>query len=262
MTSFQGIRSTTNASHTQNVYNNTISNITGGSGNFYAIYVTSANNRSIYGNEIYNITGGGNMIGIYLGNGSNPGHIYNNELYNLSTSSTSASAGVINGIEIATGKNVYLFNNFISDLKTPASTSYDAIRGIAITSGETNGTIGVYYNSIYLNATSSGASFGTTGIYHYANTDPNFAKLDLRNNLIINNSTPNGSASIVAFRRSAQATDNYAATSNNNIFYAGTPASNKLIYWGNTTKQTMEEYRDFIGPNRDSVSFSELPAFY
>lgn len=259
--SFNGIYSTTNAGHTQNVFNNTISNITGGTGNFHGIYLTMANSRSVYGNHIFNITSGAVMNGIYLGSGSNPGNIYKNEIYNLSSSSTTTDAGTVNGILVVSGTAVYLYNNFISDLKTPASASFDAIRAISVTPGQSSSIIGIYYNSIYLNATSTGANFGTSGIYHVANTDASFAKLDMRNNLIINNSTPNGSASVIAFRRSTTSTANYALSSNNNIFYAGTPASNRLIYWGNVTKQTIEEYRDYMGPNRDSLSFSEMPPF-
>jgi len=258
-TSFWGIYSTLNANGTQNLNNNTISNITCGSSHFYAFYLNTANNKAVYENQIFNITGGGNMTGMYLG-GGDPANIYKNEIYNLSSSSTSTTAGVVNGILVVSGTNVYIYNNFISDLKTPLSPNHDAIRGMSISTGF-NSTTGVYYNTIYLNATSSGADFGTTGLYHISDDDFDFAKLDLRNNLIINNSTPNGAASTIAFRRSFTPTENYATTSNNNIFYAGPPSSKRLIYWGNTTMQTMEEYRDFIGPNRDSVSFSELPPF-
>jgi len=256
-----GIYSTTKAEHTQNVYNNTISGITLATGTFTGIHLTNADNRSVYGNKVFNITTGGPINGIYLGSGSNPGHIYKNELYNISSSSTLTTDGLVNGIQVIGGTNVYLYNNFISDLKTPQSPGADAIRGIAITSSVTNSTIGVYYNTIYLDATSTGTNFGTSGIYQLATSTPTTAMLDLRNNIIINNSTPNGNYSTVAFRRNTTTLANYAATSNNNIFYAGTPGTYRLIYWGNTSKQTIEEYRTYVGPNRDSVSFSELPPF-
>ncbi len=257
--SFSGIYSTINANGTQNIFNNTISGITGGTGTFHGMYLGTANTRSVYGNQIYNNTTGGVMNGIFVNSG-NPSNIYKNEIYNLTSNST-ATDYTMNGILVQAGTNVFIYNNFISDLKTPSSASFEAIRGISITPGQSNSTIGIYYNTIYLNATSTGANFGTAGLYHVSSTDANFTRLDLRNNLIINNSTPNGSGTTVAFRRSAQSTANYAATSNNNILYAGTPASNRLIYWGNTTKQTIEEYREFMGPNRDSISFSELPPF-
>lgn len=259
---FFGINSRTNVNHSQNIYNNTISNITGGATTVYGIYCANAYNLSIYGNDIFNLTGGYLMYGIYLASGSNPGHIYKNEIYNMSSSYTVASETVVNGINISSCTNLYIYNNFISDLKAPSSASHDAIRGISISLGASNSTIGVYYNTIYLNATSTGTNFGTSGIYHYASTDPNAYKLDLRNNIIVNTSTPNGGASTIALRRSLPyAKQNYALTSNNNIFYCGTPASNRLIYWNSTTCQTIEQFRDHIGPNQDSISFSEMPPF-
>jgi hypothetical protein len=90
--------------------------------------------------------------------------------------------------------------------------------------------------------------------------------LNLRNNIIINNSVPKGSGTTVAFRRSsgsANALNNYATTSKNNLFYAGTPSSTYLIYSdGTSTAQTFAQYKagsftaGTIAP-RDQVSVSE-----
>nr|HPR32453.1 choice-of-anchor J domain-containing protein [Prolixibacteraceae bacterium] len=159
------------------------------------------------------------------------------------------------------GTAVYLYNNFISDLKAPSASNYEAIRGISLTSTVTNSTIGVYFNSIYLNASSIGANFGTCGLYHTASATATTASLDLRNNIIVNESTPNGSGSTAAFRRSAGTLGNYAASSNNNIFYAGVPGANNSILYTGTSYQTIEAYKTFVGPSRDSLSFSELPPF-
>jgi hypothetical protein len=258
---FGGIYSSTSASHTQNIFNNTISNIIGGSGTMNAINLANANTRSVYGNEIYSLSGGGIIYGINAGTGSNPGHIYKNEIYNLSSSSTSSTNGLVTGILITAGTSVYVYNNFISDLKTPSANNGDAIRGISITSSQANSTIGVYYNTIYLNAGSSGAAFGTSGLYHTSSSTSTTAALDLRNNIIINESTQNGTYFNVAFRRSTSALNNYLNTSNNNIFYAGDPGTYKLIYYASVSKQTIEDYRSYVGPSRDSISFSENPPF-
>src|SRR5439155_18009846 len=60
---------------------------------------------------------------------------------------------------------------------------------------------------------------------------------------------------------------NYASTSNNNDFYAGTPGANRLIYYdGTSSAQTISAYKSgvftagTVAP-RDSVSFSENPPF-
>jgi hypothetical protein len=258
--SFLGIYSRTASGHSQNVFDNTISNISGGSGDINAINLELATNRSVYGNEISAISGGGKISGIIAGSGSNPGKIYKNEIFNLSSSSTSSLSNIVSGIHITSGTAVYIYDNFISDLKAPAANSDDAIRGISLAGTLANSTIGVYYNTVYLDAGSGGANFGTTGIYHTASENATTAALDLRNNIIINKSIQNGTASATAFRRSASSLVNYKSTSNNNIFYAGNPDANHLIYTPNQC-QTIDDYRTVVGPNRDSISFSEDPVF-
>ncbi|MBZ0199778.1 MAG: hypothetical protein K8H86_07920 [Ignavibacteriaceae bacterium] len=175
----------------------------------------------------------------------------------------------MNGILIVSG-TVYAYNNLMSDLKTPTSAGTDAIRGINITSTTTSSTVGLYYNTIFLTASSVGANFGTTGIFHTTSTIATTASLDMRNNIVANNSTANGTGLVVAFRRSSGAVNtlnNYASASNNNDFYAGTPGASNLIYSdGTSTAQTMDLYKagaftaGTITP-RDAASFSEEPTF-
>ncbi|MFZ4414058.1 MAG: T9SS type A sorting domain-containing protein, partial [Bacteroidales bacterium] len=123
-------------------------------------------------------------------------------------------------------------------------------------------TIGVYYNSIYLDATSSGTNFGTSGIYHTYSTTATTATLDMRNNIIVNNSIPNGTGKTVAFRRSASTNlNNFGSTSNNNLFYAGTPGSSRLLFYdGTNSDQAISTYKTRVSP-MESNSFSELPPF-
>jgi hypothetical protein len=258
--SLTGIYSQTSAGHTQNIYNNTISNIIGGTGSINVMNLANSSNRSVYGNAIYSVTGGGSINGITSDDGSNPGLIYKNEIYNLSSSSTSSTNGLVNGILISSGTAVYVYNNFISDLKTPSANNGDAIRGISITSTLANSIIGVYYNTIYLNAVSSGANFGSSGIYHVSGTTATTAALDLRNNIIINKSVQNGTYFTVAFRRSTSNLSNYMGISNNNILYTGSPGTYRLIFYP-TACQTIEAFRTLVGPGRDSISFSEDPPF-
>lgn len=255
-----GINSSTNIAHSQQVYDNIISNITCGSGNSFMINLLNAGNRSVYGNQVYNITCGGTLSGIISGTGGNPCHIYKNEIYNLTSTSTSTTEGVLNGILVSYGSTTYVYNNYISDLKTPVSPGHDAIRGISLTNNQPNSFLGVYYNTIYLAATSTGANFGTSGLFHFASATSTTSSLDLRNNIIVNKSTPNGSYSNVAFRRTNTSKNNYLNTSNNNILYAG-EGSNRMVFYDQTYQYTIEQYRAYIGPNRDSISFSEDPPF-
>jgi len=258
---FQGIYSSTSANHSQNVYNNTISNITGGTGSITGINLLVANSRSVYGNHLSGITGGGTVTAIISGTGSNPGHIYKNLVDDLTSTSTASTAGLVTGISVTSGSSVYLYNNFISDLKAPNASNSDAIRGISVTSTAVNSTMGIYYNTIYLNAASVGTNFGSSGVYHTASSTATTANLDLRNNIVVNESVANGSGLTTAFRRSAATLSNYANTLNNNIFYAGEPGTKNLILYNLSPYQTIEAYKTLVGPNRDSLSFSEMPPF-
>src|SRR6185436_12340998 len=131
-------------------------------------------------------------------------------------------------------------------------------------------SINVYHNTVFINASSSGVDFGSAGLYHTGSTTPTTATLDLRNNVIVNTSTPNGAGLTVAYRRSTGAADtltNYASTANNNNFYAGTPGPANLIYAdGTSTAQTIADYKagvftaGTVSP-RDATSVSENPSF-
>ena len=151
----------------------------------------------------------------------------------------------MNGILLTAGTTVTVSNNLVGNLTAPLANISDAIRGISITSATASTTYKVYYNTVYINATSTGATFGTSGLFHPGNATSTTAQLDLRNNIIVNTSTPNGAVGYtVAFRKSLANLSNYAATSNNNDFYAGTPGVNNFIYYdGTNSQQTLAGYK-------------------
>jgi trimeric autotransporter adhesin len=249
---------------TANVYDNTISNITiqNSLSTNYIIYVDSKGIANVYGNTISNISNvsdtaaGGNIVGIISSSGTNTNNIYSNKI-----SGISGRVQSIYGIDVQGNTNDYIYNNVINDLKSSAISNEDAIRGISITSTDSNTAVGVYYNTIYLDASSSGTNFGTTCIFHTYSTIATTSALDMRNNIFVNNSTQNGTGKTVAFRRSGAGDLNNIALSNNNCFYAGTPGANRLIFSDGTNAiQTMADYKIFVTP-RDSVSFSENPPF-
>ncbi|MBK9792580.1 MAG: hypothetical protein IPP60_05630 [Sphingobacteriales bacterium] len=94
--------------------------------------------------------------------------------------------------------------------------------------------------------------------------------MSLRNNIIVNNSTPSGTGLTIAYRRSAGAASNlanYASSSDNNLFYSGTPGATRLIYYdGTSNAQTLAAYKSgvftagTIAP-RDANSITENPPF-
>lgn len=236
-----------------NVYNNTISSIAG-SLLVYGIYAngsSSAAQFNVYGNDISGITNSGVVI-------TNPSYLtgcniqyHGNKIYNIQASGAAGQVYGINCVNLQSGSAVY--NNLIGDLRAPSSTNTDAVRGIFIASGFVN----IYFNSIYLNATGSTSTFGTDGIY-YTTT----AQLNLRNNIIINLSTPGATGKVNCLRFSSNSLSNYSTASNNNLFYCGTPAANRLIYYdGTNTHQTVSSFQSFVGPTRETLSFSEVPVF-
>jgi hypothetical protein len=272
------------------VTNNTFSNIVGGSSAVTILNVTFSDNtfasNNVSGNIISNITAAAAITGItssaqnqnFFNNtisglsstgaaavtaisitGGTTQNVYKNKIYSIEANNAS---GTVNGILISGGTTVSVYNNLIGDLRAPVTSSTtDAIRGINITSTTTSSNINVYYNSVYISASSSGANFSTSGIFHTTSTTATTAALDMRNNVIVNTSTPNGTGVTVAYRRSSTTLTNYASTSNNNDFYAGTPgAANLIFYDGTNSDQTIAAFKTRVSP-REAASFTENPPF-
>ena len=246
------------------VYNNTFTamNFTGiitGSPTVSGITCAIGTGNNFYNNVITNISVGAATstaspairgIAITAGTSCN---VYKNKIYGITTAGTGTTT-LMSGILLAAGTTNNVYNNFIGDLTAPASASPEAIRGINITSTTASGNNNIYYNTIYLNASSTGANFGTTGIYHTTSGTATTAALDLRNNIIVNKSTAAGTGITVAYRRSSATLTNYAATSNNNDFYAAN------ILNDGATSYNISAYKTLVAP-RDAVSFSEDPTF-
>lgn len=262
------------------IYNNTISalNLTGvltSSPPVSGIAIAAGTGNNVYNNSITNIsigaatsTGTPTINGVLISGGVST-NVYKNKVFGISTLSTSATS-LLNGISITGGTTNTVYNNLIGNLTSSASNSIDAIRGISITSSTLTSTNNIYHNTINLNASSSGTNFGTSGVYHTGSGTSTTSNLDLRNNIIVNNSTSAGTGVVAAFRRSsgvATMLANYASTSNNNLFYAGTPSATNLIYTdGISTAQTIADYKSGVFTagtiaTRDNLSITENPTF-
>ncbi|MEI7898587.1 MAG: hypothetical protein WCJ26_16240, partial [bacterium] len=217
---------------TRNIYSNTVSNISKAEGIFYGLYLYnvtgSSGITSVYKNSVQNIEGlttGCTMYGMYL----------------------SSSSGITTN----------LYNNMVTDLRTPAALSgasyYNSIYGFYISSGA---PIGFYNNTIFLQASSTAANFGSMALLFTTS-----AVLDLRNNILVNNSIPSGLGKTIVMRFSSTTITNYAGTSNYNNFYAGPPSSvNLLFYDGTNSDQTLAAFKSRFTP-RDLQSVTELPPF-
>lgn len=264
----------------KNILNNSISNLTGNSlttGSVRGILISAGSTVNVRQNKIFGITANANTTGTVSGIWVSAGGTVNmdrNKIYDISsTSAVMSGAGAVYGIQVSgttASLIINISNNLIADLRTPVANSIATLRGIGIINTGANSSINLYYNSIYLNAESTGTNFGTSGVFHTASSTASTARLDMRNNIIVNLSTPKGTGQTVVFRRStggANTLNNYATTSNNNLFYAGEPGATRLIYAdGTSTAQTMAAYKSgvftagTIAP-RDQASVTENPPF-
>jgi len=246
---------------TENVYNNHLyGNIVTGTSSQSNLHCIYANNRTttknIYSNLIYNnSTVGSTVNGIYSSNygGTTIGtttNIYQNNIYGISSDHATAA---VNGIKLDGGDYTKVYNNIISDLTTPNSSTENALNGISIISGN---NVGVFYNTVYLKGLSTDANFGSACIF--ANTIPN---VELKNNIFINSSLASGSGKSVSYWRSGSALDSYVTFSGNNNFYAGTPGPQNLIFFNGTTGyQTINAFTAAVYP-AETNSFTELSPF-
>ena len=291
-TSTNGWASADAGSATKTIQNNTFTNWTAGSGNVSVMTINNTStNNSTTANTISNITGAANVTGIvsagndniYLNTintllstsngqtvtgmsitGGTTKNIYRNKIYGLQSSSTTYC--MVNGIEVSgsavVGANIY--NNLIGDLRAPFASNLDLIRGISVVSSTPNSAINVYYNTIFLNATSSGTDFGTAGIYHITNGTATTATLNLINNIVCNNSVAKGNGLTAAYRRSNPTLANYGSSSNNNLFYAGTPSATQLLFYDGTNKdQALSTYKTRVSTrDASSVSQDQAPKFF
>ncbi|HLO53175.1 MAG TPA: hypothetical protein VK169_02750 [Saprospiraceae bacterium] len=250
------------------IYN--FSTSAGGAGGFSANGITWSNatvdlsNNIIYSINSTGTTGGtgGTINGITH---SGAATVNGNAIYDLSSNSTNV---VINGINVgASGTNI-ISNNLIGDLRAPFSTGNVTINGIQVSSGTTNN---IFHNTVNIaSSTTSATTVGTSAIYFSSSTPTN----NLRNNIFVNTSAPGPTGGFTAAIRytTVPTATNFPAANNNNFYYAGVPAVNKVIYCEGSSatptngQQTIANYKTYINTTlpvsgRESSSVSEIPNF-
>lgn len=231
--------------------NNNIYNLSAGGGaSIYGIRLINGTAVEISGNSIHSFSGALSEYGIYAFASASTDNIFKNKIYDLS--SINASAGIC-GIYIYNAVTTNVYNNYISDFRATASNLATAISGVYVAGGTATN---LFYNTIFLNAASTGTPFGTSCLY--ASTSP---AIDLRNNIFVNLSIPNGTSGYTtAYRRTNSTLTTYSPNSNNNCFYSGTPGTYKLIMYNGNSYSTIASYKSAVAP-RDSASVSECVPF-
>ncbi|MFM2207317.1 MAG: hypothetical protein RL213_1292, partial [Bacteroidota bacterium] len=274
------------------IRNITVQGVSTGNQTIYASYFApSAAGNIIKGNRIARIgtttstTGistdaqlGGSMngfvVGAQLAGSTTAGNTKFFEGNTFNTLVAGGSNGISRGIWATTGQDWNIYNNAISRISAPFAnpataptasssttvTTGTAVHGIDIANATAGYNFYLYNNTVYLTGNGGGANFATTGIH--ANITPN---VTLVNNLVINLTNSGTSQAAVAYRRSGATLTTYQAASDNNLFYAGTPGTTKLIYGegiGATTnaKQTLADFKTFVSP-RDASSRTENTTF-
>ncbi|MCX6303735.1 MAG: T9SS type A sorting domain-containing protein [Bacteroidetes bacterium] len=267
-----------NSGATVSVYENVINNITTPTSGLLAgfYYLGGPGYKNLYGNTVTNLTSAiGNVYGCYLGEGYNQS-IYRNKFQNLKTNGTGTSAYVygIYSSGSSNGGPMYIYNNFVSELKAPngssgasGASSGGALCGIY---GFGNGLtyLGIYNNTVFLDGTSSAGSFSTSAIFLSYNP----AAIDLRNNVLINRCAPTSGGFAVALKSNgysiySAAIDNLVPATNNNLLYAGIPSSSHLIAMISNNDasyfvydQSLNDYKTREWPKENS-SITGMPAF-
>lgn len=248
----------------ENVYNNQVYNLAGGTGETIGLYASSgpiaaSSLKRISGNIIHDITANTTgLVGAIFHDYCMTSNTYQNTIYNITNNSTTGSTPAVFGIRVGTSNGIqtFVYNNFISELKAPNASNIAAIRGLSL-EGSAAATMYVHHNTIYLNATSTGANFGAAAVFCSATA----LSHELRNNIFVNASAPAGLGRTVAVQRATASLANYNLLSGHNCLYAGVPGPNNLLLFdGANADQTIQEMKNRVGP-REQASFSEIPPF-
>jgi hypothetical protein len=234
---------------------NTIRNLThNGTGITYGLYAyTTSGVRTVSNNLIYGLrTGGTTIIGLNMTSSSPT--VFKNKIYDIESASSGAPlvAGIQQGTLGASATANY-YNNYVGDLRAPNASSTSAtsptVRGFNVTTTTTTTSLNVSFNTIQLSATSIGANFASAGFFATTSTTATTANLILKNNIIVNSSTPAGTGNTVAYQRSSTSLANFDISSNNNLYYAGIASANNLLFFDGTNAfSTMSAYKSVVNP--------------
>jgi len=203
----------------------------------YGIYAPSGS-LSLNRNTITGLSGGNTVYGISCGsivtaNGS--------KIYNLSSSGTDS---IVAGISLADNTMGTVMNSMVYDLRNPGSYVAPQIRCIETGCG---GTLEIWFNTLYLDASGTAANFSSAIIYAQ---DLSATTIDVRNNILDNRSVCGTAGKTVAFWKLSPGNQHLASSTGRNIYQGGgEPSAQNLIAWfGGTGYEDLVAYKMAVFP--------------
>ncbi len=257
--------------------------------------VSTANKANVSYNAVTRLSANANSLsnGIELTNGTlgEVTNVYANKIGNIQNTFTPAGASgggvAAAGIYKQSQTNaatLNVVNNRIANISAPNISNHNTVTGISIgLNGTSTGavTANLFNNTVFLNATTTRDTSGSSCVMFPGGTST--GALNLRNNILVNLSTPGleagnsetkgTSAVLRRITGTGAVPANYAATSNNNLFWANPAAgtNNHLTYaegWSGTTitakKNTLTDWTDFLtaaAKTMDNLSVTENSIF-
>ena len=190
---------------------------------------TLTNLFEIFNNRIESITSSfTSSYGMYLSARKSTHNVYNNVITGVTA--TGGGSNSADGIMVfATEMIANIYNNMVFDIAAPASavSSNAATRGINI---RTFDRAHIFHNTVFLQYTATNEAHTSAAICVYNTND----SVDMRNNIFVNLTTlpDNATGRATAFFKRTPALENMVQTTNNNIYYAGTPSESTPIFYG------------------------------
>ncbi len=228
------------------VSSNTISGVSF-SGAVTAMYLASPSSSAIAvkmsDNLVTDVAATATAQGIYIVASNAGAGISCNKIAGITSFSNSAF-----GIICAGTTSTSLFNNLVGNIFSSSAGGASRCNGIFISSGS---RAELDYNSVFIHGSSTGAHFGSNALFASSS-----ASILLTNNILVNAAVPTGTGVTAAFRRSSSTMTSYLAGSDRNLFYAGTPGLQNVIFDNGTKYQSLSSFTLFASP-REGASVSQ-----
>ena len=212
------------------------------SSTLYGIYVQAGtgNTITVSNCNFSNFAGGGDTYAMRI-DAADTLNFYNNNISNIIY--TGSSSGRAFGLFIS-ARTANIYNNMVAGISGASSTNNTiGACGIYLNSGI---TVNMFYNNVLLNYTSNAASNKSAALFIPPN---NHTTVLFSNNIFVNNTNVTTGTLAVAFMKgtSGKYINNLSTSSDNNLYYAGTPGpKNLILYDGVNSCQTLTEYKAYV----------------